>query len=272
MRAHVPFEVCIIRMKENFNFHDIAEALVFCAERSLTVEIIEIDAREFLESSKLWTYAERFKCASPMLNMHMYFLDKVDGIPIMGGNPPRIDFLADRFDICLPSEPHLALLRYFELQKRGGVPFFFLFTPELACSFFRLPTLHAKMNWIRGYTKNPDVSREAFYESDLQRRNHRAYLEKCQLYAEAGFSCHAKPFRKTGFDALRRFYALENPDLGEQAFEKIFRKPLVVKYPFPEKTLHLIHKADLGLEDNPISGGSSNDSGMHQDFADPVDS
>ena len=102
-------------------------------------------------------------------------------------------------------------------NKRFGVPFFFLYTPELLCAFFHLPILQ-RLIWF-GH-KGADV--------------HYSYELKCMSYTHSGFPVKPRKTSHTGFEKIREHYDLLDKKSYGVAFNDRYRTPLEKLNPFPE--------------------------------------
>lgn len=221
LHAGIPFEPYVFRFKDGFNDFDIADALSFCAAQGLTPNILDIDAISYFESGRHWNEAERYQCNSPQLCLHIHLLEQVPGCAVLSWNPPNLE-KGDR-GIGLPQFKYWSYHRYFEARGRAGVPFFFLYTPELVYSFLRLPALQRALR-----TTSPGAS------------THSAYEFKCEAYRQGGFAIENRADKYTGFEKLRRHYdqITGRPD----AFNQLFRRPLEEKIAAPRSQISLINE------------------------------
>lgn len=221
LAAGVPFVPYVFRFKDGFNDFDIADALAFCARQGLAPRVLDIDAIEYFESGRHWNEAERYRCNSPQLCLHIHMLERVPGCAVLSWNPPNLE-KGDRA-IGLPQDKYWSYHRYFEARGRAGVPFFFLYTPELVYAFLRLPALQRA---LRGAAPSLTAAD--------------AYALKCEVYREGGFAIENRADKYTGFEKLRRHYdrITGRPD----AFNQLFRRPLEEKIPAPRSQISLINE------------------------------
>lgn len=148
----LPFRVSILKFKNNINLHDISFAVVFCEQRGIEYDIIELDIKQFLEND-LYDYAERTKCPTPQLPSVMWLADQIDGLPILGSGEPYVAKVVpdDYVPGESPYEPSewvfqekekiQSWYRHFLIQKRPAVPGFFQYTPELMYMFLDSPVV-----------------------------------------------------------------------------------------------------------------------------------
>lgn len=149
----IPFRVSILKFKNDLNLHDVAFAVVFCEQRGIPYDIIELNIRGFLET-EVYDYAERTKCASPMLPAIMWLADQIDGLPILGSGEPYLskvvpdDYIAgvspyERSAWMFQEKERIqSWYRHFMVQQRDAVPGFFQYTPELMYEFLDSPVVH----------------------------------------------------------------------------------------------------------------------------------
>ena len=149
----IPFKVSILKFKRNLNLHDISFAVVFCEQRGIKYDIIDLDIEQFFDG-EVYEYAERTQCPTPMLPPTMWLADQIDGLPIIGSGEPYLAKVVP--DAYIPGESPYepsgwvfqekeriqAWYRHFIIQQREAVPGFFQYTPELMYSFLNSPIVH----------------------------------------------------------------------------------------------------------------------------------
>lgn len=152
LAQNLPFNVSILKFKNNLNLHDISFAVVFCEQYGISYDVIELDIKNFLEG-EVFDYAERTKCPSPQLPPTMWLADQIDGLPIMGSGEPYLSKVVpdDYIPGKSPYEPSewvfqekeriQAWYRHFLIQNRPAVPGFFQYTPELMYMFLKSPVV-----------------------------------------------------------------------------------------------------------------------------------
>jgi hypothetical protein len=215
--AGVLFRVAILRFEDGLNEFDIKDALRFCEENGVTFRIFDLDILDFFESGRYLYYAEKYRCRSPQLAAHHFLLEQIPGFPVLAWNVCSMYRArqSSRYRIALPDELYLSYHRFFETEKRPGVPFFFLYTPELFYSFFHTPTYRDLLHQVG------PLRDQVFH-----------YLLKCRIYRESGFEIEPREDKFTGFEKVKKHY--ENTTaLGPNAFNLSFRKPLEKLYPDP---------------------------------------
>ena len=149
----LPFKVSILKFKQNLNLHDIAFAVVFCEQRGIEYDLVELDIKQFFDG-EVYAYAERTQCPSPMLPPTMWLADQIDGLPILGSGEPYVakvipdDYIPGESPyeqsewVFQEKERIQSWYRHFFVQQRDAVPGFFQYTPELMYSFLNSPTVH----------------------------------------------------------------------------------------------------------------------------------
>ncbi|MDE0092644.1 MAG: hypothetical protein OXN83_05120 [Oligoflexia bacterium] len=228
----VPFHGVIMRFNDDLNDFDIKNIIQFCETNHMSYEVFDVDIFEFFESGKHLQYGKMYQCQSPQLAVHLYLCDHINGCPVFSWQAPEIFFKLDLknktklVSFGVPGDLHLVYLRYFMKKERPGVPFFFLYTPELLKSFFQLPLLQ-KMIWL-GYYKGFDV-----YPS---------YDIKCMAYKRAGFPVKPRKAPYTGFEKVKDHYDLLDKKSYGLAFNERYRIPLEILNPLPEKFYQIAPK------------------------------
>lgn len=216
------FNVTFMAFEQDLNLHDIKTNLDLCSFLGIPYRILTLDVLRFFESGRHMDYAHQYRCQSPQIAAHLWMLDQIDGIPLLAGNPfVACEREGSTFFVGLPSDLHCSYFRYLESTQRLGVPWFFIYSPELCSSFLRVPTalkLQTRASAPEDYT----------------------YLCKCTSYREAGFSSQPRTDKYTGFERVRDYY---DKKLGTQhgvGFDRLFREPMTELNPFPKSSLQLV--------------------------------
>ncbi len=220
--AGVDFKIYILRFKDELNKFDIQTSMQFCEQRGLKYSIIDLDVINFFESGLHLNYGIKYRCQSPQLAVHLWMCDQIDGLPVLGGNPfVKTEVNGHLFFIGLPGDLHCTYFRYFEQNKREGVPWFFIYSPELCASFLKLPTPR-QLNELR-------IGPSEY-----------SYLMKCKTYQEAGFQIKPRKDKYTGFELLRDYYDQIHQTAHGTGFDQLFRRPLEQLNPFPKEYFQLV--------------------------------
>ena len=66
------------------------------------------------------------------------------------------------------------------------------------------------------------------------------YLEKCKSYQQAGFDVKPRADKFTGFELIRKYYDEKYNTQHGVTFDRLFRKPLEEKFPFPEQYIQMV--------------------------------
>ena len=229
MSSSVPFQAVIMRFNDNLNFFDIETIIPFCNKNHIDYKIFDLDILDFFESGKYLYYGQMYQCQSPQLAAHLYLCDHIKGCPVLSWQPPEIFFHVDsknktqQFSFGLPGQLHSVLLRYFIKKQKFGVPFFFLYTPELLSAFFQLPFLQ-KMIWFGRKGKDVRYS----------------YKTKCMSYKQSGFSIKPRNNKYTGFERVRYHYDLLDKKFYGMAFDDRYRTPLKKLNPLPKNNYQIV--------------------------------
>ena len=126
--------VAMLRYENSLNSHDLSYAYQRCSSKEIIPEIIDVNVNKFFKNSLL-DFAIETKITSPQINLHAYYFDKIDGIPIIGAGE---NFLVQGFDRKVYDQEDEYLLRYsryFINKRRECIPAFFQYTPEVMLSF-----------------------------------------------------------------------------------------------------------------------------------------
>lgn len=223
LEAGVPFEVVFLKFQNRLNEYDIQTNVDFCIARNIPFKYIDLDIIDFFDSGKYFEIAMKYECQSPQLATHLWMLDQIDGVPCLSGNPIAPIWQKNRwFFVGLPGELHTTYFKYLMLNERAGVPWFFIYTPELIKSFFHLPSMKPYLN------------------QQIQSVEQYTYEEKCKGYREAGFDVRPRHNKFTGFELVRDYYDQKYNTVCGMAFDEYFRRPLEKEFQFPDQYIQLV--------------------------------
>lgn len=223
LEAKVPFEAVFLKFLSGLNQYDIATNINWCEANGISYSTVDLDILNFFDSGQYYELADTYRCPSPQLAAHMWLLEQIDGLPILAGNPMAPIWKSEHwYFVGLPGELHTSYFNFFEANQISGVPWFFLYSPELAASFFRLEVMSQYVN------------KKVFSEEDY------TYLEKVKSYQQGGFAVHARQNKFTGFELVRQHYDRLHKKQYGTAFDELFRRPLEKLFPFPTQYLQLV--------------------------------
>ncbi|MFZ3229761.1 MAG: hypothetical protein WA160_06125 [Pseudobdellovibrio sp.] len=223
LKAKVSFEVVFLRFKDSLNYFDIRSNIDFCINNSIKYTFLDLDILHFLESGQFLEISKQYGCQSPQLAAHLWMLDQIDGLPILAGNPIAPIWKNDHwFYIGLPGELHSVYFKYFMINDRPGIPWFFLYSPEQIASFFNLNCIH------------DFITKKKKSEIDY------TYGYKYKSYQEGGFEVIPRENKFTGFELIQKYYDQLAKTENNYEFNRLFRKPLEEMFPFPDVYLQLI--------------------------------
>lgn len=171
----------VVHYSYGTNTTDTSFIVDFCVRNRIPFDLLMFDAKAFIESAELVELAKRYDCSSPQI---VTYIKLVSGHPetcIMAGN--FIDDANSGLNWTI-----LGLQRFAEMDKQNFIPFFFLFTPQLAYSF------------VRGYRSKM----LEHYHSEPRIKN--GYATKVAAYLQSGFQVKAQPSKLTGFEELKAQY------------------------------------------------------------------
>lgn len=134
---------------------------------------------DFLESEDLGNLAQQIDCVSPQILTHCKLIDQTPGTVILSGN-----FLNGR--VAHMNYSHYGLQRYTDRLRQNTVPFFFMYTPELAYSFFKIGS-NIKLD-----------NKPEYMIAD--------YYIRYQTYLHANFKIYPQVNKKTGFEKIKELY------------------------------------------------------------------
>lgn len=213
LRSGIPFNVNILRFNDDLNKHDICYAEDFCRKWKIDPHFIDFDVIDFFARGEHLRYARAYDCNSPQLAVHLKMLDLTSGYPVLAWNVLNVRCdTSGRIQLGLPSYKYFSYCRFLKAVAREGSPFFFLYTPELAYSFLRLPRIQKLIE-----TQQEGSSANVPIEM--------SYHEKCKTYREGGFASADREKKFTGFERLKVHYAHVLQE-RETIFDTLYRRPL----------------------------------------------
>lgn len=223
LESGVSFEAVFLRFKNSLNEFDISTNLTTCEALGVPFSFVDLDILQFFDSGEFLQTSEKYECQSPQMAAHLWLLDRVDGLPVMAGNPIAPIWRGNNwFFVGLPGELHSVYFKYFLLNNRPGVPMFFLYSPELISSFLHLQCMQ------------PYINKQILNTAEYN------YLEKCNGYKEGGFTSAPRANKYTGFEQVRKIYDDRHGTHSGVSFDRLFRAPLEKMFPFPENYIQLI--------------------------------
>lgn len=143
--------VAILKYERNLNLHDINYAFRICASRYIIPNVIDINVKDFFESSLL-KFANETKCTSPQLNLLLHTADKIDGIPILATGENflvRKEGKPEVYD--LEESKIISIYDFFVKKKREAIPAFFQYAPEVMISYLQRESIY---RWVENAKKD----------------------------------------------------------------------------------------------------------------------
>jgi hypothetical protein len=140
--AHVPFDVAILRFKNDLNIHDISWAVVTCETLGVPYRLFDLDLEAFVLGGDADHYAHMTRVPTLEIATVMWLTDQLDfAVGGMGdpyftkgtGTPGEVK--PDDLWALNEWEWLSGRYRYFLVAGKQGVPGFFNYTPELVYSF-----------------------------------------------------------------------------------------------------------------------------------------
>jgi len=154
VETKVPINVNIIEFDNFLNAYDVSFAKSICNNLNITPIIHKLDVEKFWKSGEYLQYSDISKAVSPQILTHMWLMNKLDGLPILGSGDNytvRVDIAEQKqwnksariytnVDwVLVEREKFAAWYRYAFKQNRPAVPAFFQYTPELMMSMLTDP-------------------------------------------------------------------------------------------------------------------------------------
>lgn len=219
----IPFKVAIGRYNKGLNDFDIIWAIEFCKKQNLPYEMIDLDLDHFYESGRHGHLADLYRCRSPQFTAHFEMMMQVDGTSLMPWQPPKATPQLNRYvTLGFPDDHYFSYARFLTVEKKPGAPYFFLYTPTLISSFLQTEAMRTVLR----------DGRLSGSEYDL----------KMKVYEQAGFKLQRRPEKWTGFEKVKQHFA-ERYQSDRSVFDRLYRYPYEMKYPFPKEALCSIPKS-----------------------------
>jgi hypothetical protein len=138
----------IVRLKPNYNEHDIKYAFDFCKSKNLNPLVIDIDFDEFVKSGQIVDIANEYQIAAYQFPSTFYAMSQLDGTVVTGNHGPPHLFLNKSTNTWHVDEiePYHTVLKYFDKNKIYGCPFFLVYTAEQYLSFLEHPVMQDLVN------------------------------------------------------------------------------------------------------------------------------
>lgn len=210
--SNQPFQATSFVYNDNMNEHDLESLKEFSNKENIKINYLPFDFFLFLEND-YDNLANKFKCSSPMITAYIKMSQLAGGTTIFSGN-----FLFKKGAIL--SSAILGLYRYsLTEQGKNVIPYFFLYTPELAYS-------------MRNYDQSNEHTNEG----------------KIQLYKQAHFPIIPQKQKYSGFEKYKDYFDDHRKDVyknreirmkyankpSQRIFDWIYRYPYEEKFNDPE--------------------------------------
>jgi hypothetical protein len=216
IEAGVPFDLYILRFKNNLNTQDADHAVKYCEQFNIKYNIIEIDVLSFL-SRENYDYGMKYQSPSPHFNVHYKLFDILrsngyDGI-VAGGNA---FFYSDIDEQFLPNSNRNCYnyVTYSKVNQYKCQGNFLSFYPKLTWAISLLsPSINYKLN-----------SAIEFNEEERNYWEYKRYVQKIQGYKRTGFNILPQSQKFTGFELVKKH--LEQKTGDGWTFERLYRHPL----------------------------------------------
>lgn len=142
----------------------------------------------------------------------MWAQDLINQPCLLSWNIPNIYTYKSRPAILTPNFKFFSYLRFLEMSHKAGVPFFFLYYPEMFYSALLIPSLYQEL------------------KKALPPNYITPYHTKVSAYNDAGFEVVAQKQKFTGFEKFKIYYSqLKFPE-DQDLFNRTFRYPLEKKF------------------------------------------
>lgn len=182
VKSGIPFKITHYSYNGQ-NAHDTETLLQFCEQNNLDVQIENFDVDNFLNSSEYIELAKKYDVASPHILTYIKLASLHEDTVVMSGN-----FITNTSGLSAGiNYTILGLDRFRLISKSNFIPFFFLYTPELAFAF-----------------QDTDIKNQ----NDLIKRgmDDIIYANKCKTYIDSGFNVIPQKSKMTGFEKIKISY------------------------------------------------------------------
>lgn len=234
-----PFSV--VHYSYGTNTEDTATLRKLCAKFLIPFKLRHFDAKQFITSPELIELAKRYDCSSPQILTYIKFTSNHSETCMMAGN-----FIG--LQGCGLNWTLLAMERFASLDKKNFIPFFLMYTPELAYSFLDLSVKIAKDHLLTdgGYSVKNQVYKAAGYDVIQQSSKLTGFEE-----IKASFDDHKipalnrirwahKPSRRP-FDLLYRYALLDHIGDYNSSYKIIHPASINKQYSYPEDYKNAVH-------------------------------
>lgn len=227
-KSGVPFTTRTYTYNRTYNLHDVSNLTAFANKLNVEINWVDIDALNFFET-ELYEYAFRYHCSSPQICLYIKMAEPVKyGTVIFSGN------FIDKTSFPL-NYNILGLHRYQLLDNANIVPFFLMFTPELAYSIRNsFLTNIKKVN----FKKDKQVG----------------YQIKTQTLLNSGIPVIPQVGKLSGFEGIKDHYDMLNPinsleklkyhdygnNFSRRSFDIRIRYALEAHMPYSNKSIQYI--------------------------------
>lgn len=191
----VPTFVKYMHKGKWLNEHDFISLEKFITNNNLQIRFIEFDILQFL-TTELYQYAEEYYCNSPQITSYMRMTEDLPGTVIFSGN-----FKSD-FTYSLEQ---LGVMFYADITERNIIPFFLMYSNELANSIETHPPKGKPSAASFKRLKEVDSIEIPDYipKSEFHKTRYKNNLYKALCLIDEGFPITLPDTKYSGFEGLK---------------------------------------------------------------------
>lgn len=178
-KSCIPHEIILFQYINNegevFNDYDLKTFFVFADKHDIDYSVKNFNYFKFLEND-LITYAKKYDCASPQLTAMIKMIESIGkGTILLSGN-----FFSFVYNLSIFTYDILGLQRFADsVINYKVIPFFFLYTSDLAFGFL---------------------------DEVLEKNIRNSYTGKCEIYKLNGFPVISQDTKISGFEKIKDFF------------------------------------------------------------------
>lgn len=194
-----------------FNEHEVKRAEKIANNYGIKQNKIKIDPISFYENGDFIKWYNKVDCSSPQLSLHMECMNKMEGIPIISGQPPVL------YD-------NQGVKEYIEKFKRWGYSvkvigedkYYFSLAPDSQDpSYYRF--FKCRGNGVHNFFFYSNDQIKAAVES--YDNSKWSYYKKWSVYSKNHFPVKIDDKKRTGFEEIKLYFL--------DKFDETYRKPWV---------------------------------------------
>lgn len=170
----------MIRFKDDYNHHDVGEAIDLCNHLNIPLEFVDFDVKDFLYSGQAAEFGNQLQCTQITYLMVYHTIMKLGMPAVMGGEVllrRNINTNPSSWYYCFRENEDASAMRF---TNTFGIPLvneYFSYTPELLLHYLKTPEIQAlvsnRLNYkLASVSSKNDILKRLVSEIMVRKKTH----------------------------------------------------------------------------------------------------